>query len=225
MIEIAGKWISGGILAGRSLELRLSDANGGDAAISLRVPPPWDFTSCLGAVSSDSLNPDSQSQPPALDDLLVGLVGAEITRFEIGAEKAVLECGSLQLEKRFSDQKEPLEIADHRQKVICRINGTGVEELPMNPEPPALNAPNVSWNRPASRFEYAASGGTAIADYRIEGRRMIITHTEVPEAFRGQGIAGKLIAFAMEAAKRDGLEIAAECDYAVKYLARKALGG
>jgi predicted GNAT family acetyltransferase len=54
----------------------------------------------------------------------------------------------------------------------------------------------------------------------MSGNRMIITHTEVPDALRGKGIAEQLVAFAVKYARKEGHEVVAECDYANRFLNR-----
>lgn len=78
----------------------------------------------------------------------------------------------------------------------------------------------VTRNPEANRFESTIAGQLAQVDYRISGHRMIITHTEVPEPFRGNRIAEHLLAFAVESARKDGLEVVAECSYAEQFLKR-----
>ena len=62
----------------------------------------------------------------------------------------------------------------------------------------------VTRNSSANRFEITIAGHLAKVDYRMSGNRMIITHTEVPEALRGKGIAEQLVAFAVKYARKDG---------------------
>src|SRR5438132_3485838 len=80
----------------------------------------------------------------------------------------------------------------------------------------------VTRNSSANRFEITIAGSLARVDYRMSGNRMIITHTEVPEAVRGKGVAEQLVAFAMKYARKDGLEVVAECEYANRFLNRDA---
>ena len=47
---------------------------------------------------------------------------------------------------------------------------------------------------------------------------IVFVHTEVPESLRGRGIAGALAAFGIDAARREGLRIIAECPVVRKYL-------
>ena|ERR1700737_3456309 len=80
----------------------------------------------------------------------------------------------------------------------------------------------VTRNSSANRFEITIAGHLARVDYRMSGNRMIITHTEVPEALRGKCVAEQLLAFAVKSARKDGLEVVAECDYANRFLNRDA---
>ena len=78
----------------------------------------------------------------------------------------------------------------------------------------------ITRNSSADRFEITIAGHLARVDYRISGNRMIITHTEVPEALRGKRVAEQLVACAMKCARKEGLEVLAECDYANRFLNR-----
>ena len=78
----------------------------------------------------------------------------------------------------------------------------------------------VSHNVPGRRFELAKDGRLAVAEYRMEGGRMILTHTFVPPEWRGRGIAARLVAAAMEHARTGGLKVVPECSYAEAFLRR-----
>jgi predicted GNAT family acetyltransferase len=54
--------------------------------------------------------------------------------------------------------------------------------------------------------------------YRREADRLVLEHTEVPEALGGRGIAGALVRFAVGTAARDGLTVAPWCPYARRWL-------
>ena len=49
-----------------------------------------------------------------------------------------------------------------------------------------------------SRYELSAGGATAVLEYESEGEVLVFTHTFVPEALRGQNIAGRLTRFALD---------------------------
>lgn len=75
-------------------------------------------------------------------------------------------------------------------------------------------------NPTKSRFEVRLGDRLAVVDYRIEGDRMIFTHTEVPSAFRGQGIAEKLVLAGFQSARERNLKIVPLCSYVVAMLER-----
>ena len=76
----------------------------------------------------------------------------------------------------------------------------------------------VTHNESKKRFEVALGGRTAFAEYRLEGDRMIFTHTEVPPPFRGRGIAKKLVLAGFDAATRNDLKIVPLCSYVARVL-------
>ena len=85
----------------------------------------------------------------------------------------------------------------------------------MNPE-----EISVVENPAQSRFEAQWDGHLAVADYRVEGDRMVFTHTEVPPAFRGRGIAEKLVLAGFHAARERKLKIVPLCSYVAVLLQR-----
>ena len=89
-------------------------------------------------------------------------------------------------------------------------------------DPAELMVTRNSSAKPLRDHDRRASGTESVI--RVSGNRMIITHTEVPEALRGKGVAEQLVAaFAVKYARKDGLEVVAECDYANRFLNRDAI--
>lgn len=78
----------------------------------------------------------------------------------------------------------------------------------------------VKHNVAQSRFEVDVEGETAVADYEIEGNRMLFTHTWVPGAARGKGIAAQLVKAGLEYAREKKLEPVPLCSYVVTYMRR-----
>jgi len=132
MIQILGRIIIDGELSGKTIALRIRGNIGEASAITIRVPPAWDYSSCLGAMSSDTDILDTDTRRDSqLDDLMIGLIGAEITLFKINPTNVILECGSIRIEKRFSNQEDSFQIADHDHKNGYRIEkGSYVRESP-----------------------------------------------------------------------------------------------
>lgn len=57
-------------------------------------------------------------------------------------------------------------------------------------------------------------------DYRLEGECLVITHTSVPAAIAGRGIAGKLTRAAFEHARGRGWKVRPACAYAAGWAER-----
>ena len=77
----------------------------------------------------------------------------------------------------------------------------------------------------AKRFTTEVDGRQAVLDYTIRGEVMTVTHTGVPHAIGGRGIAGELMRAALNAARLAGWTIVPACSYAAAYMARHAQDG
>lgn len=76
-------------------------------------------------------------------------------------------------------------------------------------------------NENASQYETTIDGITAYVSYDLEGDdRIVLTHTIVPEALSGRGLAGELVKFAMEDAKTRNLKVVPQCSYVQAWLKR-----
>jgi predicted GNAT family acetyltransferase len=71
-----------------------------------------------------------------------------------------------------------------------------------------------------SRFEATVEGQPCVAQYRIYGKVMMLTHTGVPKALRGRGIAAELVRAALDHARARGLKVRPDCSYAEAYMQR-----
>lgn len=66
-------------------------------------------------------------------------------------------------------------------------------------------AAQVIDNPDQHRFELPiGEGEIAVAYYRIEGERIILTHTQVPQQFSGQGIGSRLARGVFDAIRASG---------------------
>lgn len=70
------------------------------------------------------------------------------------------------------------------------------------------------------RFETVVDGQHCELDYRLAGKVMTITHTGVPTAVEGRGIASALTRSAMETARAEGWTVVPACAYAESWLRR-----
>jgi predicted GNAT family acetyltransferase len=69
-------------------------------------------------------------------------------------------------------------------------------------------------------LEILADGRRAHLEYRVNGTRMVLVHTEVPDELEGQGIGGRLVRMAVEHAKEHSLTIVPNCPFAREWLNR-----
>jgi uncharacterized protein len=70
------------------------------------------------------------------------------------------------------------------------------------------------------RFVAAVDGVEAVLDYRLEDHCMVITHTGVPAAIGGRGIAAELTRAAFEQARSEGWQVRPACSYAAGWAER-----
>ena len=79
----------------------------------------------------------------------------------------------------------------------------------------------ITKNTDKGRYEITADGELAgFADYRVaEMGNVALTHTEVDDKFRGQGLAGQLVQFALDDIRREGYQVIPECPYVKDWIA------
>lgn len=74
--------------------------------------------------------------------------------------------------------------------------------------------PNVQHEAAAGRFTTDVDGQQGYVEYEQQGDVMTITHTIVPSAIGGRGIAGALVQAALEHARSQSLKVVPSCSYA-----------
>ena len=79
---------------------------------------------------------------------------------------------------------------------------------------------DVIRNETASRFEASVDEQLCIADYRLQGKVMVMPHTVVPPSLQGRGIAAELVRAALEWARAEGLKVEPVCSYVALYMRR-----
>jgi predicted GNAT family acetyltransferase len=77
---------------------------------------------------------------------------------------------------------------------------------------------DIANNVERKRYEMVVDGQVAHADYVIDGDVVTFTHTIVPPALEGRGIASRLILFALEDVKAKGLRVIAQCPFVAAYI-------
>jgi len=80
------------------------------------------------------------------------------------------------------------------------------------------NAPAIE--HVPGRFQTVVEGRICVCDYRIVDRVMQFTHTGVPPAVEGRGIAAALVEAALAHARAEGLKVDPICSYVRLYMQR-----
>ena len=78
----------------------------------------------------------------------------------------------------------------------------------------------ISHDPARHRFTTEREGHVGLLDYSLADRVMTITHTEVPPAIGGRGIAAELMRAALAAATAAGWSVVPACSYAAAYMRR-----
>ena len=80
---------------------------------------------------------------------------------------------------------------------------------------------DIRHNEAESQFETTVDGHLALAAYDLEEpNRIVFTHTEVPEALAGRGLAGEIAKFGLDHARQQKLTVVPQCAYVAAYIKR-----
>ena len=83
-----------------------------------------------------------------------------------------------------------------------------------------MNEINVERNEKDHRFEVRVGDEMARIDYSRSGKTLTLIHTEVPKAFEGKGVGGKLAQTALEYARAESLKVVPSCPFVATYIRR-----
>jgi uncharacterized protein len=76
-------------------------------------------------------------------------------------------------------------------------------------------------NEATSQFETEVDGQVAYAAYDLEEPdRIVFTHTIVPDALAGRGIAAQLVQHGLKHAREKKLKVVPQCSYVATYIER-----
>jgi hypothetical protein len=81
-----------------------------------------------------------------------------------------------------------------------------------------LVSEHVTDSAARSRFELDLGGGTAFIDYRRVGKTLYLDHTEVPTAWRGHGVGGRMVKGALELMRERGERVVPVCSFIESYM-------
>jgi len=74
--------------------------------------------------------------------------------------------------------------------------------------------------RQRSASSFAIGDSVVVAYHRIEGGRVVLLHTEVPQEFSGQGIGTKLAEGVLEQIRASGRQVIAKCPFMARFASR-----
>ncbi|WP_329373032.1 bifunctional pirin family protein/GNAT family N-acetyltransferase [Streptomyces sp. NBC_01483] len=93
------------------------------------------------------------------------------------------------------------------------------EGHPMTESPASPAAATVERNDARHRYEILVDGKRAgLTAYRDRGEQRVFFHTEVDDAFAGQGLAAQLVQYALTDVRDLGMRIVPVCPYVAKFL-------
>lgn len=73
----------------------------------------------------------------------------------------------------------------------------------------------------ADRYEISVDGHViGWADYRRDGDRVVISHTQVDPAHGGQGLGGRMVRYALDDVRRQGHKVVPACPFVFEYIAK-----
>lgn len=72
----------------------------------------------------------------------------------------------------------------------------------------------------SQRFLLEQDGHTGYVEYQTRDGALVLTHTIVPAAIGGRGIAGRLVQAALDHARAQGLKVEPRCSYADAWMRR-----
>ena len=93
-------------------------------------------------------------------------------------------------------------------------------QKPDSSAPSTRNDLPISHDAAGRRFSTEVEGHRAELDYRLDGTVMHITHTGVPSAIGGRGIAAALMKAALAHAEASGWTVVPACSYANAYMTK-----
>jgi uncharacterized protein len=75
-------------------------------------------------------------------------------------------------------------------------------------------------NAAMGRFEMTSGDAIAFVEYRRDGDRIVLTHTEVPAALSGQGVGSRLVAGVLDRIRSEGAAVVAQCEFVAAFIRR-----
>ena len=75
-------------------------------------------------------------------------------------------------------------------------------------------------NAESNHLELEVEGGIAFIEYKLDGDRLYLIHTQVPPSLEGKGVGSAIVQKAMRYAKDNNYKVVPFCPFAQAYLKR-----
>ena len=82
--------------------------------------------------------------------------------------------------------------------------------------------PTVYDDQADGRFVLREDGHEAELVYELDGDRLVLVHTGVPDELGGRGLGGVLVKAALQRATAEGLTVVPKCPFARRWLRKHA---
>ena len=79
---------------------------------------------------------------------------------------------------------------------------------------------DIKHNETGHCFELMLEGHRCVLDYLLNNDVMTITHTGVPSALGGRGLAAEITKFALDHARSRGWKVIPQCSYVAAYVSK-----
>ncbi|GCD56140.1 GNAT family N-acetyltransferase [Acetobacter pasteurianus] len=79
---------------------------------------------------------------------------------------------------------------------------------------------NLVDNTAEHRFEMIQNGHKTFIDYAKKGSVIVLLHTEVPSALRGQGAGSRLARAVLDAVRSNNMKLSIKCDFLLHFIAK-----
>lgn len=83
-----------------------------------------------------------------------------------------------------------------------------------------MNEPTVQHDAAARRYSITLEDAEAVLDYELAGDVITFTHTFVPPAMRGRGLAEALVHRGLREARTAHRRVVPQCSYVARFIAR-----
>ena len=83
-----------------------------------------------------------------------------------------------------------------------------------------MSATPIRHDPASATFSIELGGHSSHLEYELKGKEVVFSHTFVPPALRGHGLAAQLVEAGLQWAEIEGLRVVPACSYVAIYIQR-----